>query len=216
MTPPVAIAVAVPGATSTAGSTPQATTSALSVSRVGARVARARGIRGAHRKTIDIGAIERRRIDRSDNIGGKHTGERRGKRHGFAAERRKIDARCETPARFLRGDHFKELLLPRGAPHRIEDRSAAPLLRFRVYGHGSHGNPRACCKTFTVGRNNDPAVAARQAQTTDSRRRADPPLPSAQRTGTSSVSPIVDVTLRLSGSMFGVSSTLPPASLATI
>jgi hypothetical protein len=134
-------------------------------------VAGARCVRGAHRETVDVGAIERRRIDRRDNISREHAGERVCKQYGFAAERREVDARCETPARFLRGDHFQELLLARSAAHRIDDRRARPLLDFRVYGHRFtamdlrpwvHGNGRPCCKTFTLGRDSDPTVAVRQ------------------------------------------------------
>ena len=88
-------------------------------------VAGAGRIGGAHRETVDIGAVERRRIDRRDHVGREHAGERRGKRQGFAAERRTIDAGLETPARLRGRDHFEELLLPRGAPHRLEDRRAA-------------------------------------------------------------------------------------------
>ena len=94
-------------------------------------VAGAGGVGGAHRKTVDIGAVERRRIDRRDNIGGEHAGQRRGKRHGFAAERRAIDAGFEAPARLLGGDHFEELLLPRGAlaPRRGSPRAPSGSLR---------------------------------------------------------------------------------------
>ena len=51
-------------------------------------VAGARGIGGADSETIDIGAVERRRIDRRDHVTGENAGQRRGERQNFAAERR--------------------------------------------------------------------------------------------------------------------------------
>jgi hypothetical protein len=102
-------------------------------------VAGAGGIGGTHGETVDIGAVERRRIDRRDDIGCEHAGERRGERHGFAAKRRAIDAGFEAASRHLRRNHFEELFLPRRAPHRVEDRRAALAMFFWFflwfYGH---------------------------------------------------------------------------------
>ena len=86
MTPPVAIAVAVPGRTSTAGCTPQAMTSALSAKPFRRAVAGAGGVGGAHRKTVDIGAVERRRIDRRDDVGREHARQCRRERQRFAGQ----------------------------------------------------------------------------------------------------------------------------------
>ena len=46
-------------------------------------VAGAGRIGGAHGKAVDIGAIERRRVDRRDHVGGKHAGKRRAERYGL-------------------------------------------------------------------------------------------------------------------------------------
>ena len=122
MTPPVAIAVAVPGATSSAGAWPQAITSALSARTAAARLSLgAQRVGGAHREAVDVGAIERRRIDRRDHVVREHAAERVGKRHRLArrAARDRAaarSARCASSAR----DDFEELLLPRGAADRIE------------------------------------------------------------------------------------------------
>ncbi len=88
----------------------------------------------AHGKSVDIGAVERRRIDRRNRVGRKHASERRGKAHGDAGKRRAVGAGFKTPASFRRGNHFEELLLARGAPHRIENGRTARGL-FRIYGH---------------------------------------------------------------------------------
>ena len=78
-------------------------------------VAGARGIGGAHGKAVDIGAVERRRIDRRNHVGREHARQRRTESDALAAERRAIDAGIETAARLIGGHHFEELLLPRGA-----------------------------------------------------------------------------------------------------
>ena len=104
-------------------------------------VAGADGVGGAHSEAVDVGAVEWRRIDRRDNIGCEHTGERRGKRQNFAAERRAIDARFETQVRLRGGDHVEELFLPRGAPHRVEARRPLAAGRFRQRtGFLDHGH----------------------------------------------------------------------------
>ena len=78
-------------------------------------VARARGVGGAHGKAVDIGAVERRRIDRRDHVGREHARQRRAEAKAFAAKRRAVDAGIETAARLIGGNHFEELLLPRRA-----------------------------------------------------------------------------------------------------
>src|SRR4029077_15909459 len=89
----------------------------------------------AHGKAVDIGTVERRRIDRSYDIDCEHARQRRAKTAAFTAKRREIDAGVEPAARLVGGDHFEELLLPRGALDRIDNRRDAPF-GFRVYGHG--------------------------------------------------------------------------------
>ena len=163
MTPPVAIAVAVPGSTSIAGATPQAMTSALSVSRFGApslapSVSAARTAKpstlersngGASTGAITSAASTRRSVAASGTVSPPSGAQ--------------IEQCLETPARFRGRDDFEELLLPRGAAHRVEDRARAGVCS----GSGDlwpwfHGNLRPGGKTFAVGRNDDPAVAARQ------------------------------------------------------
>ena len=134
MTPPVAIAVAVPGSTSTIGATPQAITSALSGKTLWRAVAGARGVGGAHGKAIDIGAVERRRIDRRNHVGREHARQRRAEAEAFAAKRRAVDTGIETAARLIGGNHFEELLLPRRLLDGLEDRRTAHV-GFRIYGH---------------------------------------------------------------------------------
>ncbi len=211
MTPPVAIAVAVPGVTSIAGCTPQAITSALSARRRGARVAGAGGVGGAHRKAVDIGAIERRRIDRRDHVGGKHA--RRAPRRAARSRRRSGERSMhglEAPARLCGRDHFEELLLPRGAPHRVEDRvpspdrpAGAPVSRYLMAMVSPQ--PASRPEILRCRRNDDPAVAARQRlERQIAGRRAVPPCRRRSAPGSVRSSPIVEVTLRLSGSAVGI------------
>ena len=67
-TPPVAMVVAVPGLTSTFGAWPQAITSALSASCFGAPSRGAGGVGGAQREAVDVGAVERRHVDRRGQV----------------------------------------------------------------------------------------------------------------------------------------------------
>ena len=142
MTPPVAIVVAVPGATSSAGASPQAITSALSVKIFGLRVAGAGGIGGAHREAVDIGAVERRRIDRGDDVVRQHAVERGGERHGLGGERREIEMLLEARARLLGRHHFEELLLPRRRAHAREQFGIGVGFRLCAYrsSSASHGH----------------------------------------------------------------------------
>ena len=97
-------------------------------------VAGTRGVGGAHRKAVDIGTVERRRIDRRDHVGREHARQRRTESETLTAERRTINAGIEAAARLIGGHHFEELLLPGGAFDGVEDRRTA-WTGFGVYGH---------------------------------------------------------------------------------
>ena len=137
-TPPVAIAVAVPGATASVGAWPQTRHLAIEPQPARRGVARARGVGGAHRKSVDARAIEWRRIGRGKHVGGQHAAERGDQRHGFARKRREIEVARKARLRVLGRHHFEELLLARGGPHRVEQArrlgSGLAILR--------HGNGR--------------------------------------------------------------------------
>ena len=81
-------------------------------------VARARGVGGAQREAVDIGAIERRHVDRRRHVVRQHAVERRRERHRLRGKRRQIEMTRKSRARLLGRDHFEELLLPRGAADR--------------------------------------------------------------------------------------------------
>src|SRR5262252_7408053 len=119
-TPPVAMVVAEPAPTSRAGSCPQTITSPLSRKRRGAP-SRAGGVGGTQRKSIDIGAVERRHIDRRDDVGGEDAAKRRRQRDCLARQRREIGRAHKTRARLLGRDDLQELLLPRSAANRGEE-----------------------------------------------------------------------------------------------
>ena len=131
ITPPVAIVVAVPGVTSSAGASPQAITSALSRKIFGVGVAGADGIGRAQREAVDIGAVERRRIDRGHHVVRQHARERVGQRHGLGRKRREIEMLLEARARLVRRHHFEELLLARGGAHAREQFGIGVRPRFR-------------------------------------------------------------------------------------
>ena len=119
-TPPVAIVVAVPGATSSVGAWPQAITSALSVSCFGAPslAPTVSAARSAKPSTLarsnggtSSGAITSCASTRPSACG---------ERDALAGKRREIEMALEARARLLGGDDFEELLLPRGLAHRRE------------------------------------------------------------------------------------------------
>ena len=80
----------------------------------------ARGVGGAQRKAVDIGAVERRHVDRRREIGGEHAAERRRKGHALGGQGRAVDMALEALARFFRRDDLEELLLPGGGADRRE------------------------------------------------------------------------------------------------
>ena len=133
--PPVAIVVAEPGDTSSAGAWPQTITSALSGRRRGAHVARARGVGGAQREAIDVGAVERRHVDRGNDVVREHATERVVKRTIVGRQWRQIDVPDKACARLVGGDHFEELVLSRGAADR-SDEIALDRFWFETCGHG--------------------------------------------------------------------------------
>ena len=96
-------------------------------------VARARGVGCTQRKSIDTGAVERRHVDRRRDVCGQHAAERIGECGFLDAARSEVDMIFEAFPGFLGGDHFKELFLPRGTAHRIDQGC------FRVWkaAHGS-------------------------------------------------------------------------------
>ena len=145
-TPPVAMAVAVPGATSILRR--MAAGDHFGVERQPLRrdVACAGAVGRAQREAVDVGAVERRRIDRGHDVFGEHAVERLGKRHVFAGERREIEVPLETRARLLRRNDFEELLLPRRRAHPRNQvalglgtrllLTAHSSVSFFFYGHG--------------------------------------------------------------------------------
>ena len=81
----------------------------------------ARGVGSAQREAVDIGAVERRHVDRRREIGGEHAAERRCETHALGGQGRAVDMALEALAGFVRGDDLEELLLPgRGADRREE------------------------------------------------------------------------------------------------
>ena len=103
--------------------------------RAGARPER---IRRPQREAVDIGAIERRGVDRGDHVGGNDARQRSGRRQRFAAKRGAIEPRLETPACFRRRNHFEELLLPRRTANGVDDRGGCWSC-FRVWAHRGSG-----------------------------------------------------------------------------
>ena len=81
-------------------------------------VAGADDIGGAQREAVDIGAVERRRIDRRHHVvaPARAPAYRQAARVS-AASGAKIEMPLKAGARFFRRHHFKELLLARGRTH---------------------------------------------------------------------------------------------------
>ena len=117
ITPPVAMVVAVPGFTSTLGAWPQAITSALSASCFGAPSLAPADVGGAQRKAVDIGAVERRHVDRRHHVMREHARQRRTAARRSPGSGDRSSRRSEERAScLLGGNDFEELLLPRGLP----------------------------------------------------------------------------------------------------
>ena len=64
-------------------------------------VARARRVGGAQRKPVDIGAVERRHVDRRGHVVREHAVERHRERDRLAGKRHEIDPACEARMRLL-------------------------------------------------------------------------------------------------------------------
>ena len=119
-TPPVAMVVAVPGATSSFGAWPQAITSALSVICFGAPSL--------------APAVSAERSAKPSTLARSNGGTSSGATtscastrpsacasvDALAGQRREIEPAFEAAARLLGGHHFEELLLPRRLAHRGE------------------------------------------------------------------------------------------------
>src|SRR5262245_10436555 len=91
---------------------------------------------GTQGKAVDIGAVERRHVDRCGHVVRQHAPERRGKGHALARKRREVDMACKASARLLGRDDFEELLLPRRAADQFEKVVAADRLS-RAIAHGN-------------------------------------------------------------------------------
>ncbi len=101
------------------------------------RIARTRGVGGAQRKAVHIGAIERRHVDRRRDVVREHAAERCGERDALRRQRRKIDMLHKARARLVGGDDVEELLLPRRtANHLDEVVTGGTLVRAIAHGHG--------------------------------------------------------------------------------
>ena len=96
-------------------------------------VARARGVGGPYRETVDAGAIERRHVDRRRNVMRQHATKRSGERYGFDTARGQIEMLPKAFRRFLGRHHLEELLLPRRAAHGVDQRT----FRLGEMAHGS-------------------------------------------------------------------------------
>ena len=114
--PPVAITVAVPGATGRPGSTPGVRTSALSTQAARLGVAGARGVERPHREAVDVRAVEAGHVDRRDDVVGEHAAAGLAKRHALLAKRRQRQVAMEAGDRLVAVDDLEELLLARRAP----------------------------------------------------------------------------------------------------
>ena len=148
-------------------------------------VGRAGGVGGAQRKAVDIGAVERRHVDRRGDVVRQHAAERRGERHALGGQRREIEMALEALARLLGGHDFEELLLPRRAARTAASSSlsARGLCGFAAHGHGLTTTRGAGRIAFAVGRHQDPAFGARQRlhRQIAGRERLDPAEPPAHR-----------------------------------
>jgi hypothetical protein len=102
-------------------------------------IARARSVGRAQREAVDVGAIERRHIDRRGDVMREHATERGRERDRLGRKRRRIEVPGEARARFLGRHDFEELFLARSAADRGQDVGGAIALggfRFETRSHG--------------------------------------------------------------------------------
>ena len=165
ITPPVAIVVAVPGATSSAGGWPQAITSRVETqpARRACRWRRRCRRRAARSRRHWRGRTAARRSAR------RCRAPARGRARAASAtrlgrQRRQIEMPREARARLLGRDDFEELLLPRGAADGGEQIAARRDVGVRAcrHGQGLTTTSRAGRIALAVGRHQNPAVGLRQ------------------------------------------------------
>ena len=158
--PPVAIAVAVPGATVSFGAWPQASTSALSVRRRGAARWRRSYPRRAARSHPRC-AVERRHVDRRRHVVRRARARAHRRAQQFRRQPRKIEMRLKPRLGVFGRHDFEELLLPRRRAHRIEQRDLGACAAGVVHGKARisscapAGNP-----SLSAGTNTQPSACA--------------------------------------------------------
>ena len=80
-------------------------------------IRRAGRVGGAEGEAVDIGAVERRHVDRRGKIARQHAAQRGRERDALGRQRHEIEMAGEAPARLLGGNDFEKLLLARGLSH---------------------------------------------------------------------------------------------------
>jgi hypothetical protein len=121
------MAVAVPGATSIAGATPQASTSAFSRKRRG--FGSAGGVGRTQREAVHGRPVEGRRIGESNNALRHHAAEACCQRHRLSRQRPQVERGVEAPHGLLGGDDVEELLLPGGTADAIQQIGGGTVVR---------------------------------------------------------------------------------------
>ena len=107
----------------------------------------ARGVRGAKRKAVDIGAIEWRNVDRRLDVLRQDPAERRRKRDRLAGQRGEINVPAEARTRLRGRDHFQELLLASGTPDR-RDQFVLGRARCETRSHGQGLTMTSLCAGY--------------------------------------------------------------------
>ena len=197
--PPVAIDVAVPDSTGRIGAVPQAMISSLSISADRRRFAGRGEIGGTHRKAVDIGAVERRHVDRRHDVLRQRAAERVGKRPLLARH-----ARAETTRPRNAPAHPRATGWSGTGPDRTPSRSSG---RASIGHAGTHSFPqhigidrRARSKTFGAAGHHEPGIGAGDRV---ERQIARPPAasrrPRFHSSRTISAMPTVEAILRASG-----------------
>ncbi len=90
---------------------PQAITSSFSITRTGEASPAAGEIGGTHRKAIDVGAVERRHVDRRRHVFGQRAAERIGERALLCRHRARKQRGFEARQRILARQNGQELVL---------------------------------------------------------------------------------------------------------
>ena len=170
------------------------------------RVAGAGGVGGAQREAVDVGAVERRHVERRGHVMRQHAAERVRQATGSAASGERSRWRSKRA--------FASSADTTSRNCSCRARAAHGGKKVGVSWQRPHRHLRAGRIAFAFRRNQHPAVGAGQRRMRQIATASGSALPPRQRTGTTSAMPRGEATLRASCAMELLSSSSAPLSFS--